>query len=246
VTSGFDFSNLPDPEVDLDRWMAASRVPSGLANEVTRLVALGRTWHSVVIDKAHTDEWQTYMSSDPLAARRVMRLAAVASRVALEQARDIGIMPSNPAASSALSLEIAGVSYELKRALGEDPTLIHQLPWQKFEEVVAELLATKGFSVTRVPIGQDRGVDIFAADKNAMGQFLYLVQCKRFDLDNPVDLKFVDRLYGKVMAENATAGMVATTSRFTRGAVEFAERFKFQISLRDYKHIYEWLDDWKT
>jgi hypothetical protein len=42
-------------------------------------------------------------------------------------------------------------------------------------------------------------------------------------------------------SERATAGILATTSRFTRDAQEFQAQVPFNISLQDYFGIQEWL-----
>ncbi|MBU1932182.1 restriction endonuclease, partial [Patescibacteria group bacterium] len=49
-------------------------------------------------------------------------------------------------------------------------------------------------------------------------------------------------LNGVVQAERATAGILATTSFFTKGAKEFQARLSHQIGLKDYVGIQEWLD----
>ena len=51
------------------------------------------------------------------------------------------------------------------------------------------------------------------------------------------------QLNGVVQAEQATAGILATTSFFTKGAREFQKRIAFQLSLKDYFGIQGWLKD---
>jgi restriction system protein len=103
------------------------------------------------------------------------------------------------------------------------------------------MLARDGFEVTLTPIARDGGKDIYAAKKDQLGAFLYIVECKKYAPDRPVGVSFVRSLHGVVQAENATAGVLVTTSRFTKPAQEFQERVRYQLSLRDYHDVARWL-----
>ncbi|MBU1723414.1 MAG: restriction endonuclease, partial [Gammaproteobacteria bacterium] len=92
------------------------------------------------------------------------------------------------------------------------------------------------------PASKDGGKDIYAARKDHLGSFLYVVECKKYAPDNPVGVGLIRQLNGVVQAERATAGILATTSFFTKGAKEFQARLSHQIGLKDYVGIQEWLD----
>jgi len=92
------------------------------------------------------------------------------------------------------------------------------------------------------PASRDGGKDIYIATKDSLGSFLYLVECKRYAPDRPVGVGFIRQLYGTVQAERATAGILATTSFFTRGAKDFQSKVEFQISLQDYLGIQKWIN----
>jgi restriction system protein len=79
------------------------------------------------------------------------------------------------------------------------------------------------------------------ASRADLGSFLYYVECKRYAPDHPVGVNLVRELYGVVQADRVTAGILATTSFFTRGAKEFQSEVAYQISLRDYFGIQDWL-----
>jgi restriction system protein len=113
-----------------------------------------------------------------------------------------------------------------------------------FEEVVADLLSRQGYEVTVTPASRDGGKDIYAAKKDIVGSFLYIVECKKYSPDDRVGVGLIRQLYGVVQAEKATAGIMATTSFFTKGAQEFQSRVAYQISLQDYFGIQKWL--WMT
>ena len=54
----------------------------------------------------------------------------------------------------------------------------------------------------------------------------------------------VQRLYGVLSQERATAGLVVTTSRFSKEALTFAETVKHQLRLKDYEAVKKWLTDY--
>ncbi len=112
---------------------------------------------------------------------------------------------------------------------------------RKFEELVAELLSRHGMRVDLTAPTNDSGRDILAWTETAAGRHLYLVECKRYGQDNPVGVALVRALYGVVSSENATGGLLVTTSRFTRGAQAFQESVQNRLWLRDYDGVVGWL-----
>ncbi len=137
--------------------------------------------------------------------------------------------------------DVASVSDDFLKALVADPKLLYQVSPRKFEEIVAELLCRLCYDVTVTQASRDGGKDIYAAKKEAIGSFLYLVECKRYSPEHRVGVGLVRQLHGVVQAERATAGILATTSFFTRDAIEFQTQVAFQLSLWDYLGIQEWL-----
>lgn len=133
------------------------------------------------------------------------------------------------------------VSDDLIRALEDRPHLLYQLDPHRFEEVIADLLHLLGYKVTLTPASRDGGKDIYAAEKRPLGQFLYVVECKRYAPHRSVGINVVQRLYGVVQAERANAGVVVTTSRFSRNAKSFQGRVGYSLSLRDYLGVQAWL-----
>lgn len=139
--------------------------------------------------------------------------------------------------------DISSVNDEIIAKLAKEPRLLYELNSRVFEELVAELLARLGYEVTLTPMSRDGGKDILAARRDPLGTFLFLIECKRFAPENRVGVSLVRNLYGVVQAERATAGILATTSFFTEEAKAFQRRLTFQMSLRDYFGVQEWLRD---
>jgi restriction system protein len=137
--------------------------------------------------------------------------------------------------------DVTTVSDDLLKNLLENPKLLYDLSPRLFEEVVAESFRRQGYEVTLTPAIKDGGKDIYVASKNLLGSFLYIVECKKYSPDNPVGVGLIRQLYGVVQAEKATAGILATTSFFTKGAMEFQQQVAFHISLQDYWGIQKWL-----
>lgn len=123
----------------------------------------------------------------------------------------------------------------------EDPALLYDISPRRFEEFVAEMLDQLGYEITLTPATNDGGKDIYAAKKDDLGSFLYVVECKKYAPGNHVGVGLIRQLNGVVQAERATAGILATTSFFTKGAKELQARLSNQISLKDYLGIQEWL-----
>ena len=138
--------------------------------------------------------------------------------------------------------DVVTVSDEFLRKLHEDPNLLYELNPRGFEELVAELLGRLGYEITLTPASKDGGKDIYAAKKDFLGTFLYIVECKKYAPDHPVGVALVRQLNGVVQAEQATAGILVTTSFFTKGAKEFQKMISFQVSLKDYLGIQDWLE----
>ena len=112
---------------------------------------------------------------------------------------------------------------------------------RQFEEFVAELFLREGFHVELTPFRKDGGRDILAVSKTELGSHLYLAECKRFNPNRPVGVEYIRSLYGVLEHERATKGIIATTSYFTKGAVDIAGQMKWRISLKDFDDLVAWI-----
>lgn len=137
------------------------------------------------------------------------------------------------------------VNNELINFLKRNPKLLYKLDPQKFEELVAELLSDMGYVVELTKRTRDGGVDIFATQKTGVGESLLLVDCKRYAPHKHIGVSVVRSLYGITEQFKATMGIIATTSFFSKPAVEFKKQVKHRISLKDYKDIIAWLNNYK-
>jgi restriction system protein len=99
------------------------------------------------------------------------------------------------------------------------------MDWQEFEHLIRELFekvfAGPGAEVKVTQASRDRGVDAVIFDPDAIRGGKFVVQAKRYA--NVVDVSAVRDLYGTVMNEGASKGILVTTSNYGRDAYEFAK-----------------------
>src|SRR5437016_3760895 len=112
---------------------------------------------------------------------------------------------------------------------------------RQFEEVIADLLVGMGMDVELTPATRDGGKDILAYMNTEMGRFLTLVEAKQHNKSRPVGVSLVRNLYGTLIDHQATTGMLVTTSRFAKPAKQFQERHKYQLTLKEYEDVVNWL-----
>lgn len=150
------------------------------------------------------------------------------------------IRPGTPEEKRIIT-DVTEVNDKLLRSLRSEPELMRSLSSRKFEQVIARILEKLDYDVMLTPASRDGGFDVYAAKKEALGSFLFLVECKRYIPPNKVGVDVVRSLYGVLQSKKATAGIIATTSSFTSDACEFQKENKHQLELHDYIALQEWL-----
>jgi len=145
-----------------------------------------------------------------------------------------------------IQLDFSRISEKLTQYLLEHPNAIDDLSPRKFEELIAYLMEKHGYEVELTQQSRDGGVDIFALKRDAFGSFLTIVDCKKYSITNPVGVGLVRTMYGTLSVEKASHGIIATTSRFTKGAQDLAEQYKYQLSLKDHADIVKWIENTKS
>ena len=97
------------------------------------------------------------------------------------------------------------------------------MDWQDFEHLIRELLSKKyareGTEVKITRASRDQGVDAVIFDPDPLRGGKYVVQAKRYS--NVVELSAVRDMWGTVMSEGASRGLLVTTSWFGRDAYEW-------------------------
>jgi restriction system protein len=133
----------------------------------------------------------------------------------------------------------------LLQNLKRQPLDLHRISPRKFEELLAELLDDMGCEVKLTPASNDGGKDIIAVMNTPLGQILCLVEAKHYNPKRPVQVSLVRQLFGAYMDHGANSAMLVTSSRFTRGAKQFQSRHEYQIRLKEYDDVVEWIQNYK-
>lgn len=138
------------------------------------------------------------------------------------------------------------ITDELIRRLSRSPKLLHDLAPRAFEELIARVFETFGFTVELTAQVRDGGRDVIAV-RHSPTRLKYLIECKRYSPANRVGIEIVQRLHGVVAGDSATAGIVATTSMFTGPALEFLKRpsVEYRLSGEDFDGLRAWLAAWE-
>jgi restriction system protein len=105
------------------------------------------------------------------------------------------------------------------RASTDRASVLNDMSWKEFEQLVGEAFRRKGFSVRETGgSGPDGGVDLVLT----AGSEKYLVQCKQWRATK-VNVKTVRELFGVMAAENASGAFVVTSGEFTSDAEAFVQ-----------------------
>ena len=137
----------------------------------------------------------------------------------------------------ALSTNRAAVEGEvLQAALALSPT--------GFEDLVIRLLERMGYgkagSVERTSASGDAGVDGIIS-QDPLGLDRIYVQAKRYAEDRTIDRPKIHEFAGALLGKQGDRGVFITTSRFSAGAVQEAERINARIELIDGRRLAELL-----
>jgi len=111
-------------------------------------------------------------------------------------------------------------------AAGLDDSLnLASMDWEDFEHLIRELFAkefaSSGGEVKVTQASRDGGVDAVAFDPDPIRGGKIVIQAKRYT--NVVGVSAVRDLYGTLMNEGATKGIIVTTSYYGADAYEFAK-----------------------
>lgn len=115
-------------------------------------------------------------------------------------------------------------SYNVTNLLDESTNLA-AIPWEDFEHLIRELFENEfsgnGGEVKVTQASRDGGVDAVAFDPDPIRGGKIVIQAKRYT--NTVGVSAVRDLYGTVMNEGATKGILVTTADYGPDAYEFAK-----------------------
>jgi len=124
----------------------------------------------------------------------------------------------------------------LKKALTLSPT--------GFENLVIALLEAMGYgragSIQRTSTTGDAGIDGIVS-QDPLGLDRIYMQAKRYATDRTVDRPKIHEFAGALLGKQGDRGVFITTSRFSQGAIDEAERINARIELIDGARLAELL-----
>lgn len=107
----------------------------------------------------------------------------------------------------------------------DNSTNLAAIPWEEFEHLIREIFqeefSTNGGEVKVTQASRDGGVDAIAFDPDPIRGGKIVIQAKRYT--NTVGVSAVRDLYGTVMNEGATKGILVTTADYGPDAYDFAK-----------------------
>jgi HJR/Mrr/RecB family endonuclease len=128
---------------------------------------------------------------------------------------------------------------EITKAISMDSKLLYQLSWEKFEDLMARVLESFGWTISPLARTKDGGVDIIATRIVLPDvTFRMMVQCKKYSEANKVGVDVIKNVWATKWDKGFHHAMIATTSTFTSGATEYADQWKFEMRDHDLIHKY--------
>ena len=135
------------------------------------------------------------------------------------------------------------VDRALIERLSQFPEDIRIMNRRVFEELVAELFIGFGYEVELTKRTRDGGKDIIAIKRREV-ETRFLIECKRPDPGNPIGVSTVRELYGVKVDDGASKAILATTTYFTPDAKLFSSKHRWELELRDFEDLQEWISDY--
>ncbi len=127
-----------------------------------------------------------------------------------------------------------------------NPESLFNISPREFEQLIAELFNDFGFYTELTQQTRDGGRDIIAIYEKANIRTKYLIECKRYKPKRKVSVAIVQRLFGVKISEAANKAILVTSSSFTKSATEFASNHIWDLDLKGYNDIIQWVNDYKN
>ena len=174
-----------------------------------------------------------------LAAQKPFKIEAAVEFMADPNGAEVVAQRLVEPAHSLIRLDL--IDLALYRALKQHPELLRTLHWRTFEKLLADVLERFGYEVELQKGTQDGGVDLYAIKRGgAFGPERFLLQAKRWS--HAVGVEPVRQLLFLHSYHKMTKSCLATTATFTSGAWALGAEHRWQLDLRDFEGVQEWLN----
>ena len=204
-----------------------------------------KDWNYVVLAR-HEDGLFRWIDGDSSFESKDTAEQAIRAAMAKMEATDQATEPIFKAderiigAPESVSL-LTDINSELKRYFSRHPERLYDLSSRKFEELIASILQDLGFDVELTQASRDGGSDIIAYIRNAVCEYLTLVECKKYAANRKVGVGVVREVSGVHHLKRASKSLIVTTSFFSKDANLEARTMEHQLQLKDYTDIKAWL-----
>lgn len=141
-------------------------------------------------------------------------------------------------------IEVVDSTKLLIKNIYEDHDLLNVIDPRKFEEIVAELLYSKGFEVNLTKQTRDGGYDILALQKIGGFPVKFLVECKRYKKNIGIDI--IRSFCDVIRHEQANKGIIFTTSYFSKDSQKRKNEMGTILDLKNREDIIDWIIDYNA
>ena len=138
---------------------------------------------------------------------------------------------------SEIKNDINVITRSLLEKVASKPEILYEITPRQFEELVCELFERKGYNVRLTRQTRDGGKDLIILSNSILGELMIYAECKRYSQKHPVNVGLVRELYGTIEADKATAGIMVTTSYFSKDARKFQEKISGRMNFIDYSEL---------
>lgn len=138
------------------------------------------------------------------------------------------------------SLLVVNPMQQLVIEASKHPDLIRSLTPREFEKFIGEIFAAFEFDVQVTRSSADGNVDIICTQHRAGIPVVIAVETKRYSAENKIGVELVRQFVGANRTLRANKLVYATTSSYTKGAIDFARENFDLLELKAFDDIQEW------
>lgn len=132
--------------------------------------------------------------------------------------------------------------YLIAEKLIKEGKMLSEMHWRDFEKLIGFLLEKEGWIVEVTRGTKDGGIDIISKKIDSIiGEVKTIWQAKKYRPGNHVTLKDVRELSAVRESVHATKGIIVTTTRLTKDAIEWVKEDIYRLGYKEGKQIEEWV-----
>ena len=154
----------------------------------------------------------------------------ITSEILLDDNKKI-ITPESP------QIFLYPVNENILEYFAKNPNELQKLSGNEFENVMAEIYYRLGYDVEQTKKTRDGGKDLILKRHEVFGDAIYYVECKRYNENNKVGVGIVRNLHSTVSTDRVEAGVIVTTSFFTKAAINLKKDLNCSLYLQNFDDV---------